>query len=117
MGKPLADFLVLDDPVTLQFMENFIRSGYRTTDQESREIDSQGNSKIFRNTMAGVVIDGHWVRTWGITRDVTERMHLEEQLRNVQQLEAIGRLAGGVAHDFNNILNILIGHGTLLLAA
>jgi len=66
--------------------------------------------------MMGTVIDGHWVRTWGISRDVTARMQLEEQLRNAQQLEAIGRLAGGVAHDFNNILSIIMGHGELLLA-
>jgi PAS domain S-box-containing protein len=116
VGKPLSDFLVLRAPVTRDFMVNYIKNGYQTTDQESHELDAYGQRKIFRNTMMGTVIHGHWVRTWGISRDVTARMHLEEQLRNAQQLEAIGRLAGGVAHDFNNILSIIMGHGELLLA-
>jgi two-component system, cell cycle sensor histidine kinase and response regulator CckA len=117
LGKRLSEFLIADDPVTKEFMETFLTSGYRITDWESHERDAQGRIRVFRNTMVGIVDKGCLVRTWGIQRDVTARMHLEEQLRNAQQLEAIGRLAGGVAHDFNNILSIIMGHGELLLGA
>jgi len=59
--------------------------------------------------------DGNPLGILGVTRDMTERKKLETQLKRAQQMEAIGTLAGGVAHDLNNILSAQVSYPDLIL--
>jgi len=114
IGRRMSEFLSLEDPLNRASIATFIANGYRISDAESHEQDVNGNTRIFRNSVIGIVENEKLVRIWGVQRDVTERLQLEEQLRTKQELEAIGRLAGGIAHDFNNLVGIILGHTELL---
>jgi len=56
------------------------------------------------------------IQAWlGITTDIHERVLAEEQIRQTQRLQSVGQLAGGMAHEVNNMMSVVMGYGELLL--
>jgi two-component system, cell cycle sensor histidine kinase and response regulator CckA len=99
-------------PVITTAMQAGIDSG-TPFDLELPLITAQGQHLWVRAQGAAERRGGRTVRLYGAFQDITERRRVAQMLRQSQNVEAIGQLAGGVAHDFNNILGVILGYGEL----
>jgi signal transduction histidine kinase/DNA-binding response OmpR family regulator len=115
VGVRLGDLLPQDDPQNLDYLRAFIASGYRLAEAESNEVGRDGQPRYFVNNLFGVVEHGHLVRAWGSQRDVTERRRTLDRLQQAQRMESVGKLAGGIAHEVNNMMSVVLGCAEFVL--
>jgi DNA-binding response OmpR family regulator len=85
------------------------------TGNESFEIFTTPNGRIWERRSIPVKEDGIIVNVIEVARDITEHRKLEAKYLHSQKMESIGTLAGGIAHDFNNILTAIVGYGEFAL--
>jgi two-component system cell cycle sensor histidine kinase/response regulator CckA len=111
----VQDFFV--DPHVRQRLRDQLErdGGIQNAEYELRRRDGQiitvlENGRVVRDENGGVLCYE------GTMTDITPRKRMEEQLRQAQKVEALGRLAGSVAHDFNNVLTIITGFAQVALS-
>jgi two-component system, cell cycle sensor histidine kinase and response regulator CckA len=115
VGARLGDLLPQSDPANLEYLRAFVATGYRLTEAETHEVDRDGRPRYFVNNLFGIAQDGRLVRAWGSQRDVTERRLSLERLQQAQRMESVGTLAGGIAHEVNNMMSVVLGCSEFVL--
>ncbi|QBQ55491.1 response regulator [Nitrosococcus wardiae] len=114
IGRSMEKLLYEDSTTFLEATHHLLETGEWVGQIEQRHKDGRL-----------LTVEAHWTLVrddqnqpqaiFAINTDITERLALEEQLRQSQRLDAIGQLTGGIAHDFNNLLTVILCNAEILL--
>jgi PAS domain S-box-containing protein len=121
LGQPIGELLDLRERETRtrlpDVIERVLKADFRTNPAHPLVLmKDNGEARLVHiQTNALAETDGRSVGRVVILRDITQLEELEENIRRSQKLDAVGRLAGGISHDFNNLLAIINSFADLLL--
>ncbi len=112
LGRTAAELKVWDDIEQRKIMVDSLRSEHRVRPMQVRFRTRSGQYRLVELAAERIQLNDVYC-ILAIIHDITEAKLLEQQFLQAQKMEAVGRLAAGVAHDFNNMLGVILGYSEI----